>query len=126
MSRRFIARIKAVTLMLSAVIPMVAAAATARAEGPKAREPREIEIVVDGGYKPAKVTVKQGERVRLKFVRKEYSGCTRELVIPALQLRKELPPNKPVLVDLPALGPGDYEFRCGMNMVKGAITVVAS
>jgi plastocyanin domain-containing protein len=44
--------------------------------------------------------------------------------MPALDLRKELPPNKPVLVDLPALAPGEYEFRCGMNMVRGSITVV--
>jgi plastocyanin domain-containing protein len=84
---------------------------------------REIEIVVDGGYKPAQVEVRQGERVRLKFVRKEYAGCTREVVIPALGIRRELPPNKVVTIDLPALAPGEYEFRCGMNMVRGAIVV---
>jgi plastocyanin domain-containing protein len=122
MSRSFIARIKTVTLMLGAFIPLVAPATTATAE---VAPVREVEIVVDGGYQPAKVTVKAGERVRLKFVRKEYTGCTRELVIPALELRRELPPNKPVLVDLPAFSPGEYEFRCGMNMVRGAITVVA-
>lgn len=121
MTRTVVARIQTLTLMLGAFIPLVAPA-TARAETPV----REIEIVVDGGYQPAKVAVKVGERVRLKFVRKEYTGCTREVVIPALELRRELPPNKPVLVDLPALSPGEYEFRCGMNMVRGAITVVAS
>lgn len=120
-----IAPLKTLAFILTAFAPLFAAAGVARAET-AGTAVREIEIVVEGGYKPAKVTVKAGERVRLKFVRKEYAGCTRELVIPALELRKELPPNKPVLVDLPVLAPGDYEFRCGMNMVRGAITVVAS
>ena len=85
---------------------------------------REIEIVVEGGYKPARITVAEGEPVRLKFIRKEWNGCTREVLIPAIALRRELPPNKPVFIDWPALAPGDYEFRCGMNMIRGIITVV--
>ena len=123
MTRSFIARIKNTALMLGAFIPLIAPASTVLGQEAPVRE---VEIVVEGGYQPAKIIVKVGERVRLKFVRKEYTGCTRELVIPALELRRELPPNKPVLVDLPALSPGEYEFRCGMNMVRGAITVVAS
>jgi plastocyanin domain-containing protein len=123
MTRSFIARIQKTALMLGAFIPLIAPASTTLAQDAPVRE---VEVVVEGGYQPAKITVKAGERVRLKFVRKEYTGCTRELVIPALELRRELPPNKPVLVDLPALTPGEYEFRCGMNMVRGAITVVAS
>ncbi len=31
-----------------------------------------------------------------------------------------------VLVDLPALESGEYEFRCGMNMVRGTIVVSAA
>ena len=119
----FTTRLKTIAIMLGSFIPMAVPASTALAQG--ASTVREIEIVVDGGYKPSNITIKASERVRLKFVRKEYSGCTRELVIPVIDLRKELPPNKPVLVDLPALSPGEYEFRCGMNMVRGSITVVA-
>lgn len=123
MNRSLIARIRDIALMLGAFVPLTAPVGAASGQEAPVRE---VEIVVEGGYQPAKIIVKAGERVRLKFVRKEYTGCTRELVIPALELRRELPPNKPVLVDLPALSPGEYEFRCGMNMVRGAITVVAS
>lgn len=88
---------------------------------------REIEIVVDeGAYEPSRITIKKGERVRLKFVRKEYSGCTRELVIAALNVRRELPPDKPVFVEVGDLEPGEYEFRCGMNMVRGTIVVAGA
>ena len=85
---------------------------------------REIEIVVQGTYKPARIEIRQGERVRLKFIRKEYNSCTREVVFPKLNIKRELPPNQPVVIDLPALTPGEYEFKCGMNMIKGMITVV--
>ncbi len=84
---------------------------------------REIEIVVDGAYKPDRITIAKGERVRLKFVRKDYGACTRELLIPKLDVKRELAPGKPVTVDLPDLEPGEYEFRCGMNMLKGTIVV---
>lgn len=84
---------------------------------------REIEIAVDGGYRPDRITVTEGERVRLRFVRHEYSSCTREVVFPALNIRRELPPHRPVVIELPALRAGEYEFRCGMNMVRGTIVV---
>jgi plastocyanin domain-containing protein len=86
---------------------------------------REIEIVVEGGYKPNRIEIHEGERVRLKFVRKEYDSCTREVVFTKLGIRRELPPNQPVIIDLPALAPGEYEFKCGMNMIRGTLVVVA-
>jgi plastocyanin domain-containing protein len=85
---------------------------------------REIEVVVEGGYKPKRVEVRKGERIRLRFVRKEHGSCTREVVFPKLGIRRELPTNQPVVIELPALEPGEYEFKCGMNMIKGAVVVM--
>ena len=84
---------------------------------------REIEVVVEGGYKPKRIEVRKGERVRLRFVRKEHGPCTREVLFPKLDIRRELPTHQPVLIELPALEPGEYEFKCGMNMIKGAVVV---
>ncbi len=86
---------------------------------------REIEIVVDGTYKPNRIEIQEGERVRLKFVRKEYNPCTREVVFPKLGLRRELPTNQPVSIELSGLAPGEYEFKCGMNMIRGTLVVTA-
>jgi plastocyanin domain-containing protein len=83
----------------------------------------EIEIIVENGYHPNRVTVVEGQPVRLKFIRREHTPCTREVVIPAANVWKELPPNKPVSISLPALAPGEYEFKCGMNMIRGTIEV---
>ena len=85
---------------------------------------REIEVVVEGGYKPKRIEVPKGERIRLRFVRKEHGSCTREVLFPKLGIRRELPTNQPVTIELPALEPGEYEFRCGMNMIKGAVVVM--
>jgi plastocyanin domain-containing protein len=98
--------------------------AAARAQAP-AGAVREVEVV-DGGYRPARVEVAAGERVRLRFVRRDYGGCTREVVFPTLGLRRELPTGRPVTVDLPALPAGETPFECGMGMVRGAVVVRAA
>jgi plastocyanin domain-containing protein len=84
---------------------------------------REIEVVVDRGYTPTRIEVSEGERIRLKFIRREYTPCTREVLIPSLNIRQELPPNKPVIVELPPLKAGEVEYKCGMNMVRGTLVV---
>ena len=86
---------------------------------------REIVIAVDGGYEPNRIEVQEGEPVRLKLVRKEYNGCTREVVFPKLNIRRELPPDETVVIDLSALPAGEYEFRCGMGMIRGTLVVIA-
>jgi plastocyanin domain-containing protein len=97
-------------------------AADARAETPH-HQVREIEVVVQGGYKPDRIVLAEGEHVQLTFIRKEASGCTREVVFPALGIRKELPVGVPVVIHLPVLKAGEYEFKCGMNMIRGKIVV---
>ena len=67
--------------------------------------------------------VTEGERIVLKFVRRESSDCSGEVVFPKLGIRKALPEGQPVLVQLPMLGPGEYEFKCGMDMITGKLVV---
>lgn len=88
--------------------------------------PREIAVKVQGGYSPDRIEVTAGERVRLVFTRTEYTGCTREVVFPELGIRKELPTNQAVTIDLPVLAPGTYNFHCGMNMIHGTLVVTAA
>lgn len=94
-------------------------------ESPPLKAPavREIEIIVDGGYKPDRIVIPEGERVRLKFIRKDYSPCTREVVFASLGIRRELPTNTPVVIEIPAQSAGEIPFECGMKMAKGVIVV---
>lgn len=84
---------------------------------------RVIDVVVEGGYRPARILIDEGERVRLRFVRRDYGPCTREIVFPQLGIRRTLPTNETVVVDLPALAAGEYDFHCGMRMIHGTLVV---
>lgn len=100
-------------------------APVALAEGPETAPPA-VEIVVESGrYVPAEVKVPAGEPARLQFVRKEWNSCTREVVFPTLDIRRELPPEQPVIIELPALPAGEVPFHCGMGMVHGKVVVEA-
>jgi plastocyanin domain-containing protein len=100
----------------------LALAGDARAESAQ-QKAREIEIVVQGGYKPDRIELAEGENVQLRFIRKESSGCSREVVFPALGIRKELPEGTPVVIHLPVLKAGEYVFTCGMDMIRGKLIV---
>lgn len=84
---------------------------------------RTIDVVVDRGYQPARIEIRAGERVRLRFVRRDYTPCTREVVFPSLGIRRELPTNDEVTIELPPLSPGEHAFHCGMNMIHGVLIV---
>lgn len=114
-------------MVLSAAMglaPWIAPSA-ARAQAPAEAPVREVEVVVDGGYQPARIEVAPGERVRLRFVRRDYGGCTREVVFPSLGLRRELPTGQSVIVEVPARTTGETAFECGMGMVRGVVVVRA-
>ena len=118
-------RIVALVITLAAAAGSLAMGPPPRARAQAPSPVREIEIVVRGGYQPGRITVPEGEPVRLRFVRHEYASCTREVVFPWLGLRRELPPHQPVVVELPAMRAGEYEYHCGMSMIRGTIVVVA-
>lgn len=113
----------AAALSLAALTGAALTPDTSAAEVQHSAEVREIEVIVDGGYQPGRVTVNAGERVRLRFIRRDHTPCTREVVFPGLDLRRELPTDQPVIIELPALAAGEYEFRCAMNMIRGLLVV---
>ncbi len=108
------------SLALTSVPTLGPRHATAQAE-----TVRTVDIVVDGGYRPNRITAHAGERIRLRFVRHDYTPCTRDVVFPTLGIRRTLPTDEPVVIELPALEAGEYAFHCGMNMIHGALVVVA-
>lgn len=93
-------------------------ATTADAHGPQ-----QIRIEVKGGYSPAVVKVRAGRPVRLDFFRNETNSCTEEVVIPDFGIRKFLPAHRTTAVEFTPERPGEYEFTCGMGMVRGRIEV---
>ncbi|MCC6621347.1 MAG: cupredoxin domain-containing protein [Deltaproteobacteria bacterium] len=80
-------------------------------------------ITVRSGYHPKQLAIAAGEATTLEFRREEGGACSREIVFPTLGIRRELPTGKTVEIAIPASAAGTIPFTCGMNMMKGEITV---
>lgn len=81
----------------------------------------EVTVVVQGGYQPATVRAKAGQRVRLVFDRQETSGCSEEIVFPDFGIKKFLPAFQKTTLEVTPPKPGRYEFTCGMSMLRGTL-----
>jgi plastocyanin domain-containing protein len=90
-------------------------------------KPRKIKTVriniSESGYAPASVSVKKGHTVRLVFYRSDANNCGEELVFPALNIKREIPVGKQVIVTLTPKRAGEISFACGMDMYRGKILV---
>lgn len=84
---------------------------------------QQVVIRVEGGYSPSRVQLLAGQPARLVFDRREDSSCSEEVVIPDLGIRRFLPAHQRTGVDLPPARAGEYEFTCGMGMLRGRLVV---
>jgi plastocyanin domain-containing protein len=90
----------------------------------RAAQSEAVEIVVaDGVYSPAHIETPAGQPVSLRFLRRDPAPCAEQVQFPDLGISAELPVDKPVVVSLPALEPGEYAFSCQMQMYRGTLSV---
>lgn len=90
-----------------------------------ANEPtQEIQLKVTAtGFEPSEIKVKPGTHLILKVTRTTDETCATQIKVTEKKLKKDLPLNKEVIVDLGTLKKGDVKFACGMDMVSGHIVV---
>jgi plastocyanin domain-containing protein len=82
-----------------------------------------IDIIVDGGYNPSTISIPKGKTTKINFNRKDPSGCLEEVILPDFKIRKFLPLNKRISVELTPKKRGEFGFECGMGMFHGKIIV---
>lgn len=80
-------------------------------------------ILVEGGYSPEAISIPKGKTTRITFLRKDASSCLEEVLLPDFKIKKFLPLNQPVTVEVKPEKEGEYGFTCGMNMFHGKIIV---
>ena len=83
--------------------------------------PQVIEIVVANGYHPSVVEARAGVPLRLVFHRLDAHECSDRVVFSEPRLIRHLAPGADTVVDLPAAGPGEVRFTCGMGRYRGRI-----
>lgn len=81
-------------------------------------------VIVQGGYKPGVIKVKQGQPVTINFLRKDPNSCLEELIFPDYKIKEYLPLGQAVSVTLNPPHSGKSGFHCGMNMYHGRIEVM--
>jgi hypothetical protein len=82
--------------------------------------------VGEHGFAPSALAVPKGaagSTGAITFVRTTDATCAKEVVFPDLQIKKDLPLNVPVTIDVPTDAERTLTFQCGMAMYKGSLVV---
>ena len=109
-------------LALPTLVVMVFCAACQMSTPRPSDDPPQVAIAVGAtGYEPSEVTAAAGAPVRLVFTRTTDEGCGQQLVFPDLGIRRDLPLEEPVAVDVTMPASGSVTFTCGMAMYRGAV-----
>ena len=84
---------------------------------------RVVRVAVTAtGFEPARVPTAAGTVVTLVFTRTVEETCAKEVVFPALGIRRALPLGEPVTIKLPP-ATGEVAFTCGERMFKGSVVI---
>ena len=83
-----------------------------------------VRVKVQGGYSPDMIRVVRGLPVRMEFDRQETGECTSRVVMPGFKVNQILPAYRTTVVEFTPKASGEYEFACGMNMVRGRVQVL--
>lgn len=80
-------------------------------------------VVVDGGYKPDVIHLKQDIPAKIKFKTGQNIGCLNELVFKELDQKYELEKSAVKVIDIPTDQAGELNFACGMDMFHGKVVI---
>lgn len=83
-----------------------------------------VDITVDGGYQPDFISIPKGKTTKVNFIRRDPSTCLEEVVIAEFKIRKYLPLNKQLTIEITPNKVGEFSFSCGMNMFHGKLKVI--
>jgi len=83
----------------------------------------EVEIIVEGGYKPSVIEIPVDRKTKLTFIRKDPNSCLEEIVIPDFKIKKYLPIGERIVISVTPKKVGEYDIHCGMNMFHGKLLV---
>lgn len=80
-------------------------------------------VRVRGGYVPDVIHARSGQPITIVFRRDEAAPCSERVVFPGLGMTATLPVGQDVAVELVPPGVGEYEFTCGLDILRGRLIV---
>jgi plastocyanin domain-containing protein len=110
-------------IVIVVVLILISVSVTPRLLAQDPSKPKRVAIeIVEQGFTPESVTVEKGKPIELAFTRKTDKTCAVEIAIPSMKLKKALPLNEVVVIEITP-DKDDITFQCGMNMLKGKLVV---
>lgn len=84
----------------------------------------EVPVTIqDVRFVPQVVQIPADKPVRLLVDRQEDNACSAQILIPQLNILRDLAPYAVTTVDIPATKAGAYTLTCGMSMMSGQLIV---
>ena len=83
----------------------------------------QVDIIVKGGYSPEVISISKGKTTKIHFIRRDPNSCLEEVVLGEFKIKRYLPLNQKVTVELTPQKSGEFKYSCGMNMYHGKIIV---
>ena len=83
----------------------------------------KVDVLVDGGYNPATIKIKKDQKTTISLLRKDENSCLEEFILPDFKIKKYLPLNQKVEIEITPKAVGTFRFHCGMNMFNGKVVV---
>jgi plastocyanin domain-containing protein len=93
-------------------------------KAPPGAAPGELRVVADEkGFHPSSIDLVKGGPGTLTFVRTTDDTCAKEVVFEEIGVKKALPLNVPVTLDVPTDKGRTIAFTCGMGMFASKVVV---
>lgn len=83
-----------------------------------------VAVLVDSTFVPSDIELKAGRPVRLVFYRVSATACNEYVVMPNLGKKLRLAANAETQLQISSAEAREYEFTCGMGMMRGTIRFV--
>jgi len=86
--------------------------------------PQEVDVRVNGGFHPARVVLREGRPIQLRFTRtNDGESWWDDVEFPYGRLRRELQEGETVTLDVGALEEGEYAFFSALGTMRGALVI---
>ncbi|KKQ76779.1 MAG: hypothetical protein UT61_C0011G0010 [Candidatus Woesebacteria bacterium GW2011_GWA1_39_8] len=82
-----------------------------------------VDIVVEGGYTPEVISIPKNKTTKINFIRKDSNSCLEEVILGDFKIKKYLPMDQKVTIELTPKKTGEFTYSCAMNMYHGKIIV---
>lgn len=82
-----------------------------------------VDIAVEGGYVPEVISIPVNKATKINFTRKDSNSCLEEVILSDFKIKRYLPLNQKVTIEITPEKIGEYKFSCGMNMFHGKLKV---